>query len=404
MKLKDFHCTWLYLSIVHLLCLASVNKNGQDNIEIEDAVNVYERIMNRPLFYDVPSDRVDVDELINKCPKVYRNDLSSECFEFLTETFSLDPIWSISRFEYHTPIRVNVRFSILNERAANVSFGYGDFDEEVPTWRDIFDGQIGQRSNTIARLYRDQACKDLGDTNSGIHTELTEYCEAREFFKYATFLDVCVTNVARYTELSEPASHIDRNGLNVHEYSLESIRNRIKVSEEIQAEFNKQVRLNLAVAWVAKMCVGKPKLVLVDDNMNEGNDSKGIVTSKQKQEILKKSHDIALRISAKAGDRWAILSYYPRHEDSAYLDDLYEINALLVHRFYASNLGYGVLTNEERLLHGTKAYLILKQVYPEIDSYYDLGIGDQEIRDYVLDKKHIPFPDESALIITPGSK
>lgn len=83
------------------------------------------------------------------------------------------------------------------------------------------------------------------------------------------------------------------------------------------------------------------------------------------KDFLQSAHDHALTVAAKAGDEWAIRSYYPFRESERYWKDLYTMHPSLTHRFLAAGAAGRVARSNERLQHAVKAYLLFKERHPD---------------------------------------
>lgn len=110
---------------------------------------------------------------------------------------------------------------------------------------------------------------------------------------------------------------------------------------------------------------------------------------------MRKTHDNLLKLAARAGDEWALITYYPGRESAEYLNDLYELKPILVHRHLGATLGFS-LTDEEQLQHRVKAYVMLKEKYPNNGELSWDYLTSNSVRlaswEYIKADKPLKFP------------
>ena len=154
-------------------------------------------------------------------------------------------------------------------------------------------------------------------------------------------------------------------------------------------------------SWIAAQCASLPGTAF-DDELRPVAVVRGdasVFEIDEYAEIVKKGHDAALGIAARAGDPWAIRSYYPPHpkNDPAYWTALRETNPLLVHRWMASAVGGTMLSAEEQLWHAVKAYAIERERFANLD--LEEYVGEYLIRNTKLDQlladETGPAPDDA---------
>ena len=111
------------------------------------------------------------------------------------------------------------------------------------------------------------------------------------------------------------------------------------------------------------------RFVAVDEYIVEPNQnmSQGQVNELLKQ--LRPMYNASIAIAARAGDEWAIQSYFEKEVrgDIEYWQSVHEINPLLSHRLMSSQLGSRWLTEEQQLLHARQAYELSKEVLPTLE-------------------------------------
>ena len=271
----------------------------------------------------------------------------------------------------------------------------------MPLWSDIFDGKIVERVAIAKQVMEKSECVGLLDKGVGIRPRMSKRCEARELVKYAAFLDACITGSHRFFKMSSRALKNDRTQ-NVYEYGLKSIEKRWPSLIHQRIAIKRFVTANLRAAWVSSMCgdAENRPMVAIGREASEHKtpldeyghppplDRKGVPV------FIKKTHDNLLKIAAKSGDEWALISYYPSYESVEYLNDLYKFKPILVHRYLASPFGHR-LADEEQLQHQIKAYLMLKEEHPDNEKLnWDLTTHPLLLAswEHVRDGKALNFP------------
>lgn len=399
---------WIFLTVFLLGVFFIRIEFNAAQLESIKSIHANPLIRHRHMFYEVSSDKSDADRLLDLCKHMFHREVTLECMQLLTETYSSDPIWAIERFMYHTEGShgLEMVFSKFNNRSLFVGYGHTAFEEEVPRWRDILSGDTEQMMRMVISAFEDQACKELISLTSGIRVWLIEHCNASEFYKYATLLDVCVTNMARFTDLSSKSTNRSLQATNRFEESLELVKQRaLEMPERYIGEYETQVRLAMAAAWVARECAGKRLTPLVGSQAIDEQvfNSDPMLGSETIVQLLRYSHDTALRVAAKAGDRWALLSYFPEFEGSDYLHDLYEIYPVLVHRFLASDLGSEALTEEAQRYHSIRAYSMLKPNHPDLDNDWEFLVPTVEEEEFWGKNKPVQLPIGEEFFLTPNN-
>ena len=274
----------------------------------------------------------------------------SDCLASTREYFDEEPIWVSAQ-------PINRRFgrwtilpsSILNPRYEIVWYGYDDYlAESLPRWQDIFDSKIRYRTDTVMRILKDPECRSLASSEAvGIASELSEYCESAELFKYAALLDACLTSKARLREIID--SRLLPSTLNAYP--------RKKVEKLLR---NSYIREN----WIQQRCI--------ESSIELVNGTTSLPLSLDQPiddlvEVTRNIHDLVLEIAARSGNLWAMVSYLPDGGDVAYLEDLYSVNPLLTHRFLAAQRS--TLTVEERSKHALEGYTLLDNPAVELQWY-----------------------------------
>ena len=270
-------------------------------------------------------------------------DLRPSCMDALTEYFWDEPVWAYA----HSQNRFSASFRLeslqLNPRNSAMRYSFGDcHPDNLPRWRDIFEAQGDGYFMMLRSVIEDEKCLSLSTHSGGIRPELSARCEAEELFKYAAYLDACITNLVR---LYSPS--------------------RLKLTSTHHPIAYKSL---IREYWLLRMCSDR---MFVDISSSaEAMEEMRKTKSDQVPYALKRgfsdTHDLLLRISAKAGNEWAMVAYLPHNESPEYLNDLMELKPALAHR-YLSVLTPD-LTIEQRLHHLAAAFNVTRQQFPDIDS------------------------------------
>ena len=325
------------------------------------------------------------------------------CFDRLTRYFKPEPIWEMAGGMYYY-VHSNLRYAwpAINPRGSSSYLKFTKADyllQEVPTWSDIFDGRILERQDIVKSVFEDDACRALAE-KGGIRPELAERCQARELFKYATYLDACLTGFRRSRELMHTPSE-----RSVYEMTMDEIRRRDALNGETEypdpallghGETSPDLVTELGItefhmhsSWITRMCIALPGMAFNGDLQpvwqGELSDS-GFFEKIEIGKFIEQGHDAALGIAARSGDAWAIQSYISPglSTDPDYWNTLREINPLLVHRWLATDMVGGSLSDEEQLWHVVKAYSIGRELveglslkdYVEQVEQYDIREAD----------------------------
>ena len=325
--------------------------------------NSFWSIIDEPVYYELPSEKKDVQfgELLKMCSDFYRH-MDDVCLDRFTEYFADDPIWASSRFEYFRLDRTTRIDSVLNRRVRKLNYDYEDLlIEDPPTWADIFDGQWEQRSLLAANAFDSDLCNRL----VGIRPESARECHARQLFKYAAFLDACATAMKRHSTMT---TTVYETGKLAFESGLEDLQKRLQDDPpRYHSMVETYTKWNMQVAWAAHICQEEWNAKLQQD---------------EARDLLKPLHDEALRISARAGDEWAIRTYYPYGESNGYWKDLYRIYPSLTHRYLAVGAAGRSMDSRERLQHAVRAYELFKEAHPNVQV---------SMESYVYGYNHLQF-------------
>ena len=333
---------------------------------------VYWSITDSPFFLDVIASQeedteAEIDALLKTCDSSQNVALNEQCRVQLTAFFKDEPIWNSSRMEYFDYFRGPnlAKSSLHNPRAMYLDFEYSDYlRHRPPTWGDVFDDSSSDRLETAWVVLNDDSCIELA-SHDGIRPELSGPCKSDDLFKWATFVDTCGWGMQHWSFLSSPVPSPDYRHLTNFEHSVEEIDQKMLDPDKRKRTLKFQKKSYLLVLWLKIVCDGTP-LQNLPPEMGLGFES-GDLDSNDLQEYKKETHDLALRIAAKAGSSWAQTNYYPQNEGSGYWQDLYDEMPILVHRYMSA--GFGIarrLSDEDRVLHAIQAQRLLEESYPDL--------------------------------------
>lgn len=304
-----------------------------------------------------------LNDLEDHCLKVSDPPVSvgKSCLDRLSDYFENKPIWINATMIFHRNNKIKINHWVLNRRVPYLMFTDVDLIGDAPTWGDIFDGKVSERMAAVADVLDIEACAQLKD-HGGIHPLLTSKCQARELYKYATYLDVCLSGFSRSSLLN---ANNPTTGVSVYETARKGLDNSQTIDEANDNDW-KLVENYLHSMWITDQCSNMLVLPL-DDNVDFVDTISGKGSFGDMEKALSTVHDTALAISARAGDPWAVASFYERglSEDVEYWESLYEVNPLLFHRWMSTSIGNFWFDDEEQVLHAMKAYDIEKQQVPQ---------------------------------------
>ena len=329
---------------------------------------------NDPVYFEVSGNGKELAQEVQVIKDSCRNLIIPDevCISALSDYFTSEPIWVSHHNQNRFFISARLSASSLNKRGIKVPYAFDDYSiARLPRWGDIFDDANKDRFLIVSQALKENACRSLDSLKGGIQRDLNELCEAEELFKYATYLDACITNLVRVKQMAM------RRPTSVHP------------SIYVKSYFRE--------IWISQMCQNGSMVpfaaTFFDDPDYEPAEPP--LSPRDIADAFKTTHDQLLRIAAKAGDEWAMVSYLPRNESNEYWKDLFDQKPALAHRYVAS-LTPG-LTQEERLHHLAAAHKL--QMHANIDRWLFVRSNmhvDAELRKlkHVLDR----FGSESSLV------
>ena len=354
---------------------------------------------------DNPPYIVEVAETCKHDNAFPNNRIGNECLVKLNGYFSDEPIWNVAGpLFYYVDVNIGTSLHAINRRSSYLPYNSADYLlDEVPMWSDILDGSVQDRNDVVLGVFRDDVCRALA-WSGGVQPALAERCQARELFKYATHLDACLTGFERNMVLMNPQRS---DGRSVYQNSIDEILRRDDPDRDRQIA--KLAELHMHALWMTGICTSFPATAFDDDlqPMQLGRFGDSDFGIAEFSRTMEKGHDAALGIAARAGDEWAMQSYYAPHpkRDPEYWQAMQRINPLLLHRWMASVVGGTFLSDEQRMWHAVRAYSIERETAPDLrlaDYLVDVVEGrialDKMLSDYgVVESGAQMSLDETAL-------
>ena len=369
-------------------------------------------IPNGPISYREESEeqRKNWERVLDRCTPIDTEvSLSPICHSALTKYFMEEPVWEYSfemGFQDLTSI-YGLQEGIINPRHRGLNkYGYEDYaSDEIPVWRDVFDGGIEKRINVFLRTVVDPSCKEIFQSNeTGFREDLAERCAAGELYKYATYLESCTTALTRLFVLKSPPIGDEYlfESPSIYEAFIEVILKWEWLVDEkwrVEGGLDRMRKGYLHASWVAKQCETLSFALLPDGssptlyswsslgNLPENDDMRALIS---------KTFLAALEISVKTGDERAVrtypLRYFEHSEDAMILWDVRKRFPILTHKSLGFELG-GELTYEEQRRHRAKAYLLTEKLAGTDVARRDFDVSDlQKELDYVQDGGALKYP------------
>ena len=292
-------------------------------------------------------------------------DPAESCIERLNDYFSSVPIWRAAyTIVYDEGNRGNGHLSPYERRSYGMSYDETDYLlEDVPTWSDIFDGSEEDRLRIVGSVFADSACLALREPGR-IQPSYSNRCEARELFKYARYLDACITGFSRSEFLNATWEH---DGLSSYERARASM-DPTEVVDYRKGNGWQLVENYLLSIYTTQKCIDM-HFVAIDEYIVETSNATSWRTIMDMQVQMQPMYDASMAISARAGDPWAVQAYHEKEmrDDIDYWRSVFEINPLLFHRWMASSTGARWFDNDEQLLHERHVYTLAKEFIPKLE-------------------------------------
>lgn len=321
--------------------------------------------------------------------------LSVNCQAALSEYFLNEPIWDYATlyyYEHGAGVRRADRFP-LNPRPILLPYTYSDYLlENVPLWRDIFDGRTESRKNTFVQVASDQLCEDV--RLGGIDQRMGNHCQAREMFKYAIYLDACTTAFRRIRELNKMSGLTKYQGISTYDASMETIKEKIRDPSLRELARSRTEKGYLHAAWVMEACA-IDGIALLPREKELGmvlypKEEIQIGETRYLRPDIGHSFSVAMSIASRCGDEWAVHSdAITAFDNPEYLRDLLHKHPLLAHRHFGSPDGgfQVVLSEEKQKQHRAQAYLLLqKKIGTNMaDQVFDASDLQEEIQNLTSD-------------------
>lgn len=309
-----------------------------------------------------------ISVVLDRCKNFVYNPLllSQDCILSLDRYFLDKPIWEYAQLDIpRKDYGHRTTYSSFNKRSAYLKYSASDYSlQRIPLWRDIFDGNISERHELVKSVFQIEHCKKLAGGNEKINPNISDLCEAEELYKYATYLDSCLTGIQRAFQIGIlPRDNVQfGNGIDV----LTSV----SVVDEFDLGVNEWIDSNLNIVWLLNTCRYFPTQAF-DTNLKIvefGSDGELSNTI----ERYKVGYDAALNIAAVSGHEWALYSILPgisfsvQKKGKRFWESLYEINPVLVHRHFSGHHFAQVFTKEESTWHSIKAYFLTIKSSPKL--------------------------------------
>jgi len=333
------------------------------------------------------------------------------CMEALTEYFLNEPVWAYSELNYYDRKRglQPLPIKLINSRPRILPYSYADLQaDDIPRWRDLFDGKIDSREDTFLVVVANPKCKALSERSSpGILPDLADQCAARELYKYATYLDSCFTALQRENILVNIPSFsgiMANDSGSTYAVVQDIIKEKIEDKTQQEQALTRLEKGLLHAIWMRSQCSEHGYVMLPDVEVDETIEfpktffwQPGMVKMYQSINV---THDIILKIAAKSGDSWAVQSYpLGILTSSEFNEDVQEEYPILFHRHLGSPTGWfrSELTVQEQAQHRAQAYLMLKDSLGAKNASleYDPTELEEAIK-YVSDGRELKYPKDRA--------
>lgn len=309
-----------------------------------------------------------IGNLVDECDvlKSFEEPLSDSCTARLSNYFSGRAVWEQSVFYYPMLDRFRREAPTLNRKPYALAFSMSDVTGDVPLWRDIFDGKVGERAGVVVRVFQDETCRALSNPGA-IRTDLSlaDRCQSRELVKYAIYLDACLTGIERINNLLARRMRLD--GMTRYEH-VTSRWDRLLSEEESEVAKADLTESMMHAIWMRNACAHIPAEGYDDAFRSYGWNPEGKRASDMAKE-LQNTHDAAMAIAARSGDVWAIQGFYVRElrVDGEYWKSLFAFSPLLFHRWMTEVGSANGLSEEEIAMHALKAYDLEKHILDDSD-------------------------------------
>lgn len=389
-----------YKYVLLFVCIQITSHIGGENsidvIDNETSYNFVPVIVSKIPEGIIPSQNIDISEFQNKCPDLEYQNLDSDCIYFLEESLIDDPIWAHARF-YHYGLYTIDSYNLKFNSRSKVEFSYGDFSQEYPSWGDILDSGFKDRSYIVEETLQKPNCANLNTLSSGIEPQHIDECKAHDLYKYATYLDFCISFNILNEEQSIMRSAFGGPRVTLYTESLNNIRNAELDDKIFKEQYEMQFRANLTAMWVSYKCLSTVEIidtVLSHSKLNTNNNQvmKDGLQDRDIRRSVKKAHDEILRVAAKAGNKWAQQSYLPVGEGDAYWKDLFDVNPLLVHRFLSSSFGSLYLSEIQKDHHIVTVRRMLTEQFPDVENFHFRYPTLQSSEHYLAEGFTLVFP------------
>ena len=349
--------------------------------------------------------------VLEKCTPIDTHGAPSEsCLSAMEEYFLAEPVWDNRMYYYRDSIGYESFGSFSHGRLTDrdlvsaLPFSAADFRDSFPLWRDIFDGNLKRRQETVLQVVSDSICMGLSSKKSkGVSEKLSTQCAARDLYKYTAYLDACSSATHRLYTLQHERTNLpwtnSKNPPTSYDISLRFIRSEIDDAEARATAIRRMRRGYLLAYWTVQQCKSHGYILIPGLTSGSKTSDRQLLTWKRlipkhssKRDDLKLldlTYQRLMKIAAKSGDEWAIRGFdYRYSRGNEFKADWHQRFPILVHRWIGR---HGKTENARR--HQAKAYLMLKdQAGEELAQLeYDPSELDEEIQ-YVLEGGELSYP------------
>ena len=320
-----------------------------------------------------------------------------ECIEALGEYFLDRPVWDYPYTDFYYGLHDFWAIPPVLGTLVRKRFKYDDFAmEQIPLWRDIFDGQFDDRKKRFVRVMSDPVCVRFADIQAGgIDESMSIRCDAYEMYKYSATIDACFRSHQLLVDLRKPSRRVDYVGLTQFDQNFLEVEANIQYPDLRLEAKRRMVRGYLRASWLSAMCRNNT-FAMVSEALEPLSTERALFSyweDREQREKLENTYDISLHLAVKSGNEWAIRSYTPSPDDSDELKhDLLQRFPILTHRNLADY--YGSRGSAEKHRHQAKAYLLLKEMAgTEVADREWEDFDLQEEIDYILEGGELrPYP------------
>ena len=302
----------------------------------------------------------DLSELCNEMREASL-ELSSTCKHALEDYFIERPIWMYARYVIYSGNHSELGYTLLHDRDTYLSFSESDFLlNKVPLWKDIFTDDFSETERIAIETLNDDTCLLLLKDNS-IRPEFEKDCNSLELFLYSTYLDYCITGMRRWYQ-----THTEFYDSQVrYEHSKDRIDEFF--ADEKHLSLTNLKEGNLLNGWLLDKCRPFNIRTINEESTDDDLYGRESIGLHEMANLLRDMVNVAIEISAKSGNEWAIQTFVPPdpRENPDYWISLKKINPTLMHRWLATSITITTLSDQDRFIHGIMAFQLDRELMKE---------------------------------------